>query len=223
MRRFWPRHDRNRRPSRATLLGDDLNATNDSWEQLPADLRRAAEAQLAAGESPLAWFELDLDTRLHYARGLLVLTPSSVAGHRAAGGDRRRRAAARREPTALRSWPLDATSGLRAKDQNSAGRLELLGPERPVVPLALHDRPFAAGPSAGRPFPASSRRRAVGRRRDRRGPDDGLPELRGDSGRRPDQLPGLRIGRATSRPSVRSIGWRALPSRTSGWFCWGSC
>ena len=28
----------------------------------------------------------------------------------------------------MRSWPLDAASGLRAKDQNSAGRLELLGP-----------------------------------------------------------------------------------------------
>ena len=59
-------------------MGDDLNATNDSWEQLPDDLRRAAEAQLEAGESPLAWLELDLDTRLHYARGLLVLTPSRL-------------------------------------------------------------------------------------------------------------------------------------------------
>ena len=51
-----------------------MNATNDTWEQLPADLRGMVEAQLAAGETPLAWLELDLDTRLHYARGLLVLT-----------------------------------------------------------------------------------------------------------------------------------------------------
>ena len=55
-----------------------MNATNDSWEQLPDDLRRAAETQLAVGESPLAWLELDLNARLHYARGLLVLTPSRL-------------------------------------------------------------------------------------------------------------------------------------------------
>jgi ATP-binding cassette, subfamily B, bacterial len=100
---------------------------SDSWEQLPADLRRAAEAHLAAGESPLAWFELDLDTRLHYARGLLVLTPSrllDIGPFEAIGDDALPPAAA----GVMRSWPLDATSILRVKDQNSAGRLELLGP-----------------------------------------------------------------------------------------------
>ena len=105
-----------------------MNATNDSWEQLPADLRRAAEAHLAADESPLAWFELDLDTRLHYARGLLVLTRVAAAGHRAARGDRLATRCRPPELTSVRSWPLDATSVLRVKDQNSAGRLELLGP-----------------------------------------------------------------------------------------------
>ncbi len=55
--------------------GGELNAINDSWEHLPFDLRTAAKAELAAGESPLAWLELDLDTRLHFSRGLVVLTP----------------------------------------------------------------------------------------------------------------------------------------------------
>ena len=51
-----------------------MTATNDTWEQLPADLRGMVEAQLAGGETPLVWLEPDLDARLHYARGLLVLT-----------------------------------------------------------------------------------------------------------------------------------------------------
>ena len=103
-----------------------MNATNGSWEHLPDDLRQAAEAHLA-GESPLAWFELDLDTRLHYARGLLVLTPRrllDIGPLEAIGDDALPPAAA----DSLRSWPLDATSAMRVKDQNSAGRLELLGP-----------------------------------------------------------------------------------------------
>ncbi len=103
-----------------------MNATDGSWEHLPDELRQAAEAHLA-GESPLAWFELDLDTRLHYARGLLVLTPSRLldVGPLEAIGDEALPPAA---AGSFRSWPLDATSGLRVKDQNSAGRLELLGP-----------------------------------------------------------------------------------------------
>jgi ATP-binding cassette, subfamily B, bacterial len=107
--------------------GDYLSNTNDSWEQLPDDLRRAAEAQLAAGESPLAWFELDLDTHLHYSRGLLVLTPSRLLdiGPIEAADDEKPFSIS---GDAIRSWPLSATSGIRAKDQTSAGRLELVSP-----------------------------------------------------------------------------------------------
>jgi len=105
-----------------------LNAINDSWEQLPADLRNAAEAELAAGESPLVWLELDLDTRLHFSRGLVVLTPrrllavefeesTDVAEPPPKDGLR------------VRSWPLEEAAGLRAKDQGGTGRLELLGPD----------------------------------------------------------------------------------------------
>ena len=103
-----------------------MNATNDTWEQLPADLRGMAEAQLAADETPLCWLELDLDTRLHYARGLLVLT------------DRRLIDVGPAEPTAragasmalpFRSWPLATIHGLRAKEQAGVGALELLGVE----------------------------------------------------------------------------------------------
>lgn len=109
------------------MLGSELNAINDSWEHLPFDLRNAVEAELAAGESPLAWLELDLDTRLHFSRGLVVLTPrrllavepeesTDVAEPPPKGGLR------------VRSWPLEEAAGLRAKDQGGTGRLELLGP-----------------------------------------------------------------------------------------------
>ncbi len=104
-----------------------MNATRDSWDQVPANLRRAAEAQLDADESPLAWLELDLDARLHFSRGLLVLTQHRLLDI----GPLEAATADEDTPIAsglIRSWPLDATSSLRAKDQNSAGRLELLGP-----------------------------------------------------------------------------------------------
>jgi ATP-binding cassette, subfamily B, bacterial len=96
-----------------------LNTTNDSWEQIPDDLRQAAEAQLAPGESPLAWLELDLDTRLYYARGLLVLTACRLLDVEPYGTGKKVEA---------RSWPLDAGVSLRAHDEDSVGRLELLGP-----------------------------------------------------------------------------------------------
>jgi ATP-binding cassette, subfamily B, bacterial len=107
-------------------LGGFLNATNDSWEQLPDDLRHAAERALAADESPLAWLELDLNARLHYARGLLLLTSSRLLEigpiEATEGGE------ARPSEPPVRSWPLDAASGLRVKDQTSVGRIELTGP-----------------------------------------------------------------------------------------------
>ena len=105
-----------------------MNATNDSWEQLPADLRNVAEGRLAAGETPLSWLELDLDTRLHYARGLLVLTDRQVIDV----GPSPPIAAAEKDPSAAlpcRCWPLPMVKGLRAKEQAGVGALELLGAE----------------------------------------------------------------------------------------------
>ena len=110
-----------------------MNATSDSWEQLPADLRGMADHQLEDGESPLAWLELDLAPRLHYARGLLVLTPHRLLDIGPAELSESKHAHRLETPHhgnggEIRSWPLDAASGLRAKDQGSAGRIELLGP-----------------------------------------------------------------------------------------------
>jgi len=107
----------------------DLNAANETWEQLPADLRTAAEARFEAGETPVCWFELDLDVRLHYAQELLVLTerrlidvgPVEFGKH----GKSKKRVAGGLQ---VRDWPLASIAGLRAKDQAGIGALELLGP-----------------------------------------------------------------------------------------------
>ena len=104
-----------------------MNVANESWEQLPADLRGAAEAQLAAGETPLDWLELDLDAQLNYARGLLVLTDRQLidVGPAAPAADGNDASGA----LPCRCWPLVAVKSLRAKEQAGAGTLELLGAE----------------------------------------------------------------------------------------------
>ena len=126
-------------PTASVVFANDeraVNGTNDDWQQLPADLRRAAEAALSPGEPPLSWVELDLDTTLHYARGLLVLTPQRLldisSPHRSDTpcADSRADDGTRSVPPtfSVRSWPLQAATGLRARDQTGTGRLELLGP-----------------------------------------------------------------------------------------------
>lgn len=95
-----------------------MNAAGDSWDQLPPDLRGVVESQLKPDETPLAWLELDLDTRLHYAQGLVVLTAHRLL------------AASPESPKdgGVSAWTLDAHSKLRALDQGSTGRLDLIGP-----------------------------------------------------------------------------------------------
>lgn len=124
------------------------NSSTDTWEQLPADLRGAAEAQLAANETPLGWLELDLDVRLRYARGLLVLTDRRLIDVGPAGQDAANESAgklvsppntrplqwggveARYADIPCRSWPLATIQGLRAKEQAGVGALDLLGADR---------------------------------------------------------------------------------------------
>ena len=105
-----------------------MTATNDTWEQLPADLRGMVEAQLAGGETPL-----DL-ARTGPGRPS-ALRPRTAGSDRPAvdrggsggvGGDGRRGCAA---ALPFHDWPLAAIEGLRAKEQAGVGALDLRGAE----------------------------------------------------------------------------------------------
>jgi len=57
-----------------------LNGTADVANTFPESWRPAVEAALRPGERLLAWFEPDLDERLFYASGLVVLTDRRLLG-----------------------------------------------------------------------------------------------------------------------------------------------
>jgi ATP-binding cassette subfamily B protein len=84
---------------------------------LPAAWDASARAQLTEGERALAWVETDLDERLFYATGLVLLT-----------GDRLLSAAGPSDGVTWRSWPLEAGLELRTEERGGVGGLELVGP-----------------------------------------------------------------------------------------------
>ena len=86
----------------------------DAWTTLPPDWRAEVRARLAPDESLLAWFEPDLDARLHYARGLVLLTD--------------RRVLAAEGSSSWQSWPLEPGADLKVAEHSGAGTLELVGP-----------------------------------------------------------------------------------------------
>ncbi|MCE5266407.1 MAG: ATP-binding cassette domain-containing protein [Planctomycetaceae bacterium] len=102
-----------------------MNGTNGDWHDVSPELRRATEAALSPGELPIGWVELDLDSALRYVPGLLVLTPQRLLDVGVKDGD-----GAPASEVSVRSWPINAGSTLRAKDQTGTGRLELLAPDR---------------------------------------------------------------------------------------------
>jgi ATP-binding cassette subfamily B protein len=71
------------------------------------------QAVLAPGETLRAAFQPDLDDRLQFCEGMVVLT------------DRRLLA---REGAELRAWPLDQVTRLQARDRGGLGTLEAFGP-----------------------------------------------------------------------------------------------
>src|SRR5512138_2839541 len=78
---------------------------------LPDPWQEELRLRLEAGEQPLAWLDLDLDARLQYAPGLVVLT------------DRRLLARAPGDPE-WRDWTLRADQNLEHRDHAGVGTLE---------------------------------------------------------------------------------------------------
>jgi ATP-binding cassette subfamily B protein len=101
--------------------------TIETGKSLPRGLKTAVERQLQYGETPLIWFEPDLDTRLHYAPGLVVLTDHRLLAMELDGSDDPTPSGASSDGSA-EAWPLATAVELRALDYGSAGALELIGP-----------------------------------------------------------------------------------------------
>jgi ATP-binding cassette subfamily B protein len=85
---------------------------------LPESWRSDAEARLEPGEPLLAWFEPDLDERLDYARGLVILTGRRVLAAEANGS----------AGPHWQSWPLRAEDALELEERGGVGTLELSCP-----------------------------------------------------------------------------------------------
>jgi ATP-binding cassette subfamily B protein len=83
-----------------------------SRNEIPAIWRVEAESQLIAGENVVSWVEVDLDARLHFVKGLVLLTD-------------RRLLARGSEESAWRAWPIRKDLHLKHHDHAGVGRLEL--------------------------------------------------------------------------------------------------
>jgi ATP-binding cassette subfamily B protein len=111
-----------------------LQPTIPDGQALPERWRRETESRLEPGETPLGWFEHDLDARLAYTRGLVVLTARRVLAAEEDGAADPR----------WHSWPLAPETDLRLEEQGGVGTLELAGPDGRLA----HWR-YTAGLSAG--------------------------------------------------------------------------
>src|SRR3954453_10369899 len=91
----------------------DPKGTKYPW--IAASWQSAVEAVLELGETPLAAFEPDLDERLHFSAGFVLLTDRRVLAANAPS-----QSAPSAQPT-WRSWHADGTSALRAKEHGGVG------------------------------------------------------------------------------------------------------
>ncbi|NTV71280.1 MAG: ABC transporter ATP-binding protein [Azonexaceae bacterium] len=80
---------------------------------LPGQWATELEAKLAAGEKPQAWLEIDLDNRLQFASGLVIVTDRRLLAY--APGD-----------TSWQEWPLRGGLTLNHNDHAGVGALELV-------------------------------------------------------------------------------------------------
>ncbi len=96
-----------------------MDFKSDSWKSLPDSWRQQLTVQLGEGEALVGWFETDLDHRLHYASGLVVVTDRRLLASQAdsesaqPGVTTASNSEANGQPTAWQSWPLSSDLELR--------------------------------------------------------------------------------------------------------------
>jgi len=106
----------------------------EAWQNLPAAIREQLAAELRPDETPLCWFEPDLDHNLRYRPGLVVLTEQRLLSWESPDDALSRQEfhdedatlssrSSRRQPR-WQSWPLEAGLSLRVREHGSAGVLE---------------------------------------------------------------------------------------------------
>lgn len=88
---------------------------------LPASWRRDLQLQLTSEENVLAWLEVDLDERLYFAKGLLVLTAQRLIG------------CAPGAQSVWHSLPLQPGSRMELSDYAGVGHLRLLNEQQQLA------------------------------------------------------------------------------------------
>jgi ATP-binding cassette, subfamily B, bacterial len=103
-----PRHS-------SVILGScKMNITTSQSSTLPELWRDEATARMSAGENVLAWLEVDLDSRLHFTRGMVIVTDQRIL--------------ARPDETSIwQEWALRPGMALHHYDHAGVGSLELVG------------------------------------------------------------------------------------------------
>ena len=99
-----------------------MSDTKDIRDGFPIWVRELVQPALQPDESPLAWFEPDLNTELQYAQGLVVLTDRRVIGFEPEQQSPQQWVG-RQPAKPWQSWPLDAETTLRAREHAGVGKL----------------------------------------------------------------------------------------------------
>lgn len=108
-------------------------ADRPSVDVLPPRVLALVEPHLLPGESPLAWFEPDLNSDLHYSEGLVVLTDRRVLNFTPRSGDAPRTHSAEGGRLVLTAaHPLGPKTRFEAREWGGVGRLDLADDDRRI-------------------------------------------------------------------------------------------
>jgi len=109
------------------------SSTAPNTDAVPIAWRVEIERRLEPGETPLAWFETDLDLRLHYAPGFVLLSNRRLLGFAGAAGPPPDKQGQPPSEPLFQCWTLGMSSELRVTERAGVGTLELLGPASRVA------------------------------------------------------------------------------------------